>query len=410
MVDSKATEVQWPCNLHAMHRFQQVISWVKLKLKAIIYWTLGIIAATVATIVVERALDNGESRFVTASYIAVVMSTRDPTFTIPEEFLAGFGSPTYVDTRNGTKIDFRYMDDGYSTIQAEQIAKKLVADPKCILIIGNANSQLTEITLHAVVASGDPPSMLLPIATASSLTSIAKSADYRSMLRMVPDNEDQAGQISSFIATHSNNPNVAILVDEDNRTYSDDLSNRLAAKLRKAGSNIVYKKLYGNGNRLINDLSNLRTESSSPDFIIFVGISNNGLLLIDELKALSLRVPVIFTDGCTVEELMRKTSELTAPAYFLSAVTINNQTLTPTYRPIGADTFRLARQIVGGITTDSREELRAYIEGNKGTFQLENGAAGRYRFDQDGNNSIMSFKLYRMVGDKVIQVHRHSTS
>ncbi len=338
------------------------------------------------------------------NFVAVVMSKSDPTFTIPQEFLTGFTGATQLKTRGGDVVRINYYDDNYSTYEANRLARELAANPHCVLVIGSANSQLTAITLSAILASSDRPSMLLPIATASSLTQIASSADYRAMLRMIPDNDNQADQIKNFIIAQKKTPKVAILVDEDNSTYSEDLSKKLSAKIRLSGGEILYEKAYGNACRLMDNPSVLLNKENSPDFIIFVGVSNNGLLLIDELKALKNGIPVIFTDGCTVEELIRRTTSLNCESYFLSAVTITEGQSKPTYEPIGHDALKLAENIISGVFSSSKTEVRRHIENDKSSIVIYGGQAGDYEFDSEGRNKRKSFHIYRRSNGKLTMV------
>jgi ABC-type branched-subunit amino acid transport system substrate-binding protein len=368
------------------------------------YTVLGAIIAGAVTWGVRLGLDWWKRRIQSSSYVAIMMSRKDPTFTIPEEFLKGFGTKGPITTKNGAVISIRLKEDCYSIIEAERLAKELIKDKNCVLLVGGSNSQLTEVALNEILASEDRPGFILPIATATNLTSIAQSANFRAMLRMVPDNENQANEIKNFIASRAaGNQRVAILVDEDNRTYSEDLANRLSAKIRKNGGEIIYKKSYGNNSRLVTDLDTFRTQGTAPEFIIFVGVSNNGLLLIDELKALQIKSKIIFTDGCTVEELMNKSKVLNSETYFLSAVTITDGQLKATYEPIGVDAFQLVEQILRGMNGSSRADLRRHIEESKFSILL-NGQAGNYEFDSEGNNKKMSFRIYHIDRDKLTLV------
>lgn len=209
--------------------------------------------------------------------------------------------------------------------------------------------------------SNSKPSFILPIATADNLIAKAKSEEYKSILRMVPDNEDQATQIKSFIAKNTKNQNIAILVDEDNPTYSNNLSTNISAKVRNNGGHILLQKKYGNSDRLVNNINDLKNNQILPEMIVFVGVSSNGLLLIDEMLSLDLNIPIIFTDGCTVEELINKSLKLKSQAYFLSAVTVADAS-KPTYNPIGKDAYVLANSIIQSINDNiTRETVSKYI-------------------------------------------------
>lgn len=355
----------------------------------------GFIVVSVGGWIIHKTLDAGREKIVSnkqKKYIAVVMSRNNEAFTIPREFLEGFGSKTQLKNQNDEYINIRYPQDLSSIDQTERKAEELVNDENCVLIIGNSNSELTKITLNKILKSKNRPGFILPIATANNILLIADEENYSAILRMVPDNDNQANQIKSFIAKYSKSQKIAILVDEENVTYSEDLSNSIATKVRKNGGQIVLKRNYGNSTRLIDYLEKL--SENTPEFIVFVGISTNGLLLVDEFLTFNITVPVIFTDGCTVKELIKKSSVLKEKAYFLSAASISDEEPEPTYKPIGKDTFKLLEQIISSVNGNSRKEIREHIEKNKKTFGITGGAAGDYQFNAEGNNTDMDFKIY----------------
>ncbi len=194
-------------------------------------------------------------------YIAVVITKKnDATFTIPEEFRIGFKEQAnFKSTYTNQNISYKYIDDFLSENQATIIANKLVHDKNCILIIGNSTSQLTEVTLNEILRyEKTKPSFILPIATADNIIDKSKDQDYRAILRMMPDNNQQAKTIKKFIFGKFKNPKVAILCDEDNTTYSYNLSQKIADNIILSSGEIVLKKNYGNSNRLINDYELLK--------------------------------------------------------------------------------------------------------------------------------------------------------
>lgn len=335
---------------------------------------------------------------VSNKYIAVVMSSTDKTFTIPLEFKQGFGDETKITTTRGQEVYIERKDDQYSIEQAKIVADKLVSDERCIMIIGNSNSQLTEITLNSILdIETVRPTFILPIATADAIISKSFSENYNSILRMVPDNDNQASIIKRFIFNKiGSKAKVAILVDEDNQTYSKNLSKNIAGEVIAEDGNIVLNQYYGNSQRLISSYENLKKNNLIPDVIVYVGVSSNGLLLIEELKALNIKLPVIFTDGCTVKELMKKAGNLrNSDAYFLSAVSKSETGLQPTYEPIGKDAFALAKKIITSIEGPiTRESVSKFVSENKNKITLDAAFAGEYDFNPEGNNKSMSFKIY----------------
>lgn len=341
-------------------------------------------------------------------YVAVIITNKsDESFTIPQEFRKGFGNnANFKFDKTGQNIKFIKDDDAMELEQAELLADKYVEDPNCVMLIGNSTSTLTDVTLNKILEyNGEKPSFLLPIATADDITDKAKDQEYKGILRMMPNNEKQARTIKNFIfQKNPTNPKVLIYVDEDNLTYSKNLSQKISDKIIKSRGTIVLKKNYGNSNRLINDYELLIKNNQKPDMIVFVGISTNGSLLMEEVNNLNIDVPVVFSDGCTVNSLMRK-SKNNSNHYFVSAVEKSfNGNATPTYQTVGADSRSLAiailKNVKGNITRTSVNNYVYRIRAEQ-KLVLDDGKAGKYTFDDKGENTEMNWKLYHYVNGEL---------
>lgn len=339
-------------------------------------------------------------------YVAVIITNKsDESFTIPQEFRKGFvnSKGSFIE-HNGQKIDFKLDDDALDPDQAEILANKYVNDPNCIMIIGNSTSTLSELTLNKILEyKNTKPAFILPIATADDIIDKAKDQEYKGILRMMPNNEKQAITIKNFIFQkfpNNKKPKVLIYVDEDNLTYSKNLSQKIADKIVRSQGTVVLKKNYGNSNRLINDYDLLLKTNQKPDIILFVGISTNGSLLMEEIKNLNINTPVVYTDGCTVNNLMRKSKD-NENNYFVSAVEKSfNSNSSPTYEPVGSDSKGIAiniiRKIENSVTRESLNNVIYQIR-EKQTSIKEDGKAGKYSFDNNGENTELSWKLYNYV-------------
>jgi ABC-type branched-subunit amino acid transport system substrate-binding protein len=335
-------------------------------------------------------------------YVAVVLARKQIDFAIPAEFQIGFdrgqlNKANFFETKNKRRVRIRPMEDFGSIIEAERIANELLNDPNCILVIGNSNSTVTSATLDVFLKSNDPPSYIWPIATATKLIDKARTAGDRAVLRMVPDNASQAIQIQRLVGRLVSVPRVAIYGDEENPLYSDDLMRDIASKVREKGGSVIVEEMIGPNNSIYNSFT-IWQKASRPDVIIYVGVAHHGLLLIDQLKALNIRAPIIFTDGSMVGALIQNIKRIPNRAFILSPVGLKGEpNKFPTYEPIGEDAYELTRQLIGECVGDcSRDNMRTAIEGVKGKNSLANGKAGEYQFNADGNNAGMQYKVYEI--------------
>jgi hypothetical protein len=131
---------------------------------------------------------------------------------------------------------------------------------------------------------------------------------------------------------------------------------------------------------------------------VYVGVAHHGFLLIDQVKALGIKAPIIFTDGVMVNQLIQNIRRLRNRAFVLSPVgSSRTETRLPTYEPIGRDAFTLARTLIGDCDGCTRAELRKVVAAVKGQNLLANGDAGAYQFDTEGNNKSMQYTIYEIT-------------
>jgi len=381
-------------------RFHAVRIAVALLLMAI----SGIVGA-VMTILLTRV----QEAVATQPYIAVVVSTKAVDFPIPGEFLRGFQDSyiqgkAYIETRDGRKVDIRTIEDLGSVDEAARIAKQLVDDKNCILVIGNSNSTLTDSTLDIFLRSNDRPAYILPIATANDILTKAHTGGHDAVLRMVPDNAGQAEVIERLIKDKTANrkmARVAIYGDEENPIYSADLSRDIASRVRERGGRVVVEELIGSTNSIYSSLRTWFPPSVPPDIIVFVGVAHHGLLMVDQLADLGISAPIIFTDGSMVGSLLKNIPRIKNQAFVLSPVgsdKLSNQ--MPTYESVGKDAYRLAVSVITNCQTYTRAGVRNCVAKREAT-RITAGFAGEYMFDAEGNNKAMSFKVYEITGGQL---------
>lgn len=342
-------------------------------------------------------------------YIAVVVSERSVDFDIPKEFKAGFESGmnrlTSIAIPGGGSVGIVYREDGGDVEQATRIARELLADPNCTLVVGNSNSTLTAATLEVFLSDPDPPAYVLPIATSSDLLVRARDGRHGAVLRMVPDNDDQADRAARLIAHLDPNKRIAIVVDEENSVYSINLSRAIASTIRKSGGQILMEQGIGPSHTVFDALQKWSTRGepnaeARPGVIVYVGVAHHGMLLVDQMENLAVKIPIIFTDGCMVQNLIQHASRR-VEGYILSPVQKSKEKDTlVTYEPIGSDSAKLVNRLISECPDCGRGELREHIETQRSAGKLEfRGDAGSYKFSALGQNEDMSYRSYKILPD-----------
>lgn len=389
----------------------RVTTWFKANASAV---ALSLSSAVIGVLLTFPAvhLYNKAMSKVPRPYIAVVVETESVDFPIPAEFFSGFqsmyaGGAAYFETHDGTRVDIRLVEDLEAPEEASRIATELAGDKNCIMVIGNSNSTLTDKSLDVFLRSGDPPAYIWPIATANELITKAHTAGDAAVLRMVPSNQAQAAIIQRLTKHLAPRGRVAIFLDDENPFYSTNLSRDIASKIRKEGGKIVIEEVLGQGNSIYPSIQAWNSAKSRPDVIVWVGVAHHGLLLIDQLAALGIKTPVIFTDGALVSELMDNITRIQNRAFVLSPVGPLQETASqmPTYKGIGKDAFQLAQLIIRNSDDISRSGVRQYVSSHKDDIHLPNSQAGSYSFDVDGNNKDAEWKVFEITKGTFKQYH-----
>lgn len=390
------TERTWP------QRIRRFGAWATAFVRRYRKVGLGLATSVVGGLVVVAIWPylDGWPRF--QPYIAVVVSQEAVDFPIPKEFLDGFQKAAhdgYVLSRDSKRVEIRIREDYGSVEEARRIATVLAQDEECVLVIGNSNSTVTATALDVFLQVPNPPAYVLPIATASNLTAKARHGGHDAVLRMVPDNANQAGIIQELIQSISANQRIAIYVDEENQVYSLDLSREVASNVRRKGGAIVLEQTIGPLNSLFSSGA-AWTADSPPEAIVYVGVAHHAFLLIDQVRELQIGVPLIFTDGVMVNQLTQYIARIPNRAFVLSPVgSSRSDGALPTYEPIGNDAFNLAKRLIGDCAGRcARSELRRVVTQVKGQTVLSHGLAGAYEFTSDGNNRGISYKVYEITG------------
>ena len=385
------------------------------KVKKTIAWITGwlisaIVSGIIGSIFIPQACEKTKGIFASEPYVAVLISRKAIDFRIPNDFMEGFDNnyQRMMDktgcfvSKNGDKVQIMHVEDFLSEEKTAIIAHRLESDNNCILVIGNANSTLTNINLDIFLNSKIKLPFIMPIATEDNLLKKAESANFNGVLRMLPKNGMQADTIERLVSKFAPNRKVAIYEDEENQSYSINLSRDIADKIRKKGGKIVIEELIGPSNSIYNSVIKWSSENKHPEVLVYVGVSHHGLLLLDQLSELDISVPIIFTDGCLVTSLLSNIYKYSGRSFILSPAEFKDEDLfLPSYKPIGEDAYMLASKIIQG-SDGTRVGVISYIENHKKEFDFS-GKAGKYGFNPLGENEARDYVVYEMKGGKLVR-------
>jgi hypothetical protein len=369
------------------------LSWTRTVVALASVVVVGVVGAIIG-LLLEDYRDSQKK----APFVAVILSNSDPNFTIPMELRQGMQEAgTTIPARNQQGVEIKYILTGLTAEDTrEAVREGCLVHPNCIAIVGASDSTTTAAALREIltVSPDARPALIMPIATATSLTEQAARANYHQILRLVPNNADQAREIKSFIASRASSQRVTILIDPANPEYSGNLSAMIIQMVRDNGGD-ARQLQYVDSSTLAG------TNFDDQDFIVFVGTSSNGLEVIHDMIRNDIRVPIIFTDGNTVREVIRRSQSMPGPAYFLTPVEELNDFSEPGYTAIGRDTWQILSSIFSEAPRLSRDGVAEFVSDNRYEIELTSGSAGDYRFGQDGENSKMHFRIFSLDGGQV---------
>ena len=350
----------------------------------------SVIAAVVLGVeILERVIPDP------APYIMVAATAPDAN-NQPAEFYEAFNS-RFVRENSAVDVERRSVND----YNVEDRAHECVSEPDCLVFVGNSTSTRTSRSLDVFMQHdmNDRPVFVMPFATATDLTQRARDGNYLSVLRVVPDNDNQAETIARVLTDMDkgeDGPSVIIYIDEDNPDYSNGLARAVANEVRGNDGYVLAEEHIGPSNSALFTLTMWEQRANSPlDAVIYVGTAHHCLLLIDQMVQLNSTVPVVFTDGCSLDDFPVRTANLSGGAYRLS--------VTDSYREIGELTAFLVDSILDNCQDCNRRALTREVSNGKTTYTpitdaRELGENTDYRFDHCGNNVAISFVVSPAVG------------
>lgn len=338
---------------------------------------------------------------------AITVSKAADSNTQPDEFHRGFATRF----RSLTERELQERDE--SLVDAETLANECLSDPACTIFIGNSTSTLTSRTLDVFLDhedQADRPVFVMPFATATDLTRRAKERKYGGVIRLVPDNNNQADVIVSLLEQRlierqegdTDGPRVIIYIDEDNPTYANGLARAVASGVRESGGYVLEEEHIGPSNSALPTLTTWQDMKNGTtrllDAVIYAGTAHHCLLLIDQMVQLRSDVPVVFTDGCSLQDFNERAKKLKGGAYLLAAA--------ESYSTIGEDAAALLNALIRACPNCKRSELTGYLARNKKNALMlsesdvsNSGRSRDYQFDFCGNNLGMDFVVWETTRD-----------
>ena len=307
----------------------------------------------------------------------------------------------------GYRLELVALDDQRNPTQAVAAAKKLVADPDVMAVIGHLNSSCT-MPASAIYYQA----RLLQITPVSSNPQISRQG-FDTFYRTCAT-DDLQGPAAALFAMRELNARAIFLLD-DMTTYGRGLANEVEKKLRARGVRVLGHEGLTQGDK---DFVPLLTKIKSlhPDLVYFAGMFPEGALLIKQRAEVGLNGFFMGGDGLFDPTLVRLTTPQAADGIYLTTIGSDIHQI-PTaqafvreyesrFGPLGAygayayEATSIAVRAIQQAGRHDRAEVLAAMK----HLKESPGLFGVQRFDRHGDSLIRDIGIFTVKDGKFVFV------
>lgn len=309
---------------------------------------------------------------------------------------AGFRIPGY-------RIELLPLDDQRNPTQAVAAAKKLVADPSVVAVIGHLNSSCTK-PASAIYHEA----RMLQISPVSSNPDISRQG-FDTFYRPCPTDDLQGPVAARFVVAQRGARRIYVL--DDMTTYGRGLANEFLKKARALEVEILGHEGITQGDK---DFTPLLTKirAAGPDLIFYAGMFPEAALLIKQRHDLGIAATFMGGDGLYDPALIELATPTAAEGVYVTTIGTDPHSL-PTaqafirdyearYGSIGAYsayTYESMNIILWALGTVGRPDRQAVLAAMK---QLKDfpGVFGPMNFDEKGDSLIRQIGIFTVRDGK----------
>ena len=297
----------------------------------------------------------------------------------------------------GHRLELVALDDQRNPTQAVAAAKKLVADPDVVAVIGHLNSSCTmpasAIYYQARVLS------ITPVFSNPQISRQGFDTFYRTCAT-----DDLQGPAAALLATRELGARRIFILD-DMTTYGRGLANEFEKKLQALGADILGHEGITQGDK---DFTPLLTKikSLAPDLLYFAGMFPEGALLIKQRADVGLGGLFMGGDGLFDVALIELAGAQAAEGVYLTTIGSDIRRL-PTaqafvtayearFGPVGAYSayaYEATGIAIRAIRQAGKKDRAAILAAIK-TLKDYPGLFGPQNFDERGDSLIRDIGIF----------------
>lgn len=211
----------------------------------------------------------------------------------------------------GVRVELAPLDDQHNPTQAVAAAKRLIADPDVVAVVGHLNSSCT-MPASAIYHQA----RLLQIAPVASNPQLSRQG-FDTFYRTCAT-DDLQGPVAAVFAVRDLGAKRVVILD-DMTTYGRGLSQAFEQRLRALGAEVLAHEGITQGDK---DFTSVlaKVKAMQPDLLYFAGVYPEGALLLKQRAELGLQGYYMGGDGQLDPALIRLATPQAAEGVYLTTV------------------------------------------------------------------------------------------
>ncbi len=297
----------------------------------------------------------------------------------------------------GYRLALYALDDQRSPTQAVAAAKKLVADPDVVAVVGNLNSSCT-MPASAVYHEA----RLLQISPVSSNPQISRQG-FDTFYRTCATDDLQGPAAALFAVKDLKARRIFIL--DDMTTYGRGLANEFEQKARKLGAEVLGHEGITQGDKEFAPLLT-KVKALKPDLLYFAGMFPEGALLIKQRADIGMGGLFLGGDGIFDPVLIDLATPQAAEGVYLTTIGSDIRAVPSAreflhayeerFGPVGAYSayaYEATSIAIEAIRRASKKDRAAVLAAMK-TITDYPGIFGSQNFDRNGDTLIKDIGIF----------------
>ncbi len=322
---------------------------------------------------------------------------RGVQFAIGQANEKGIGIPGY-------QLEVLSLDDQHNPAQAVNVAKKLVADPDVMGVIGHFNSSCTKPASAIYHEAG-----IVQITATSTNPDLSKQG-FKTFFRIAATDDVQGPRAAHYAIEKLGAQRIFII--DDKTTYGKGLADEFEKGVRKLNVTVLGHEGITQGDK---DFTPLLTKiiPLAPDFIYFGGVYPEGALLIRQARSLNIKATLMGGDGLASPVFIElATPEIAEGSYAtmvggdmkkVPAAQPFIQAYEAKYGELGQWTvygYDAGNIIIQAIQKAGAKDREAVL-GAMREIPSFSGITGEVVFDEKGDNKNQFIGIFKVEGGKL---------